>query len=84
MLEYQNISSKWSKKPKNQSDFHFFGQKCQKPDQNSTKMIKKLTEYKNICPKWSKTPQNLNFSIVFCFNCVDFFTSERKKPGLFT
>ena len=51
MLEYQNISPKCSKKPKKPSDFHFFGQKCRKTDQNFTKMIKKLTEYKNICPK---------------------------------
>ena len=44
MLEYQNISSKWSKKPKNQSDFHFFGQ-------NAKNLIK-------IPPKWSKNWQN--------------------------
>lgn len=83
MLEYQNISPKCSKNPKNRPDFHFFGQKNQKPDQNSIKMIKKQTEHENICPKWSKKFKKLKFSMMFCFNLADFFYFK-KKPGLFT
>lgn len=93
MLEYQNISPKWSKKPKNQSDFHFFGQKCRETDQNFTKMIKKQTEHENICPKWSKKSKNRsdfhfsgqknskNWNLVWCFASIlqIFFISKKSQ-----
>lgn len=84
-------SQKCSKNPKNWSKFQFFHQKCQKTDQNSTKMIKKLTEYKNICPKWSKKPKSQsdfqfsgqkkskNWNLAWCFaSILQIFLFQKK------
>lgn len=55
----------WSKKSKTWSKFH-------QNDQKTDRIQKYL-------PKMIKKPQNLNFSIVLCFNCVDFFYFRKKK-----
>ena len=56
MLEYKKIWPKCWKKPKNGSDFHFFGQKSEKLDKGFIFFIKKLQTFKLLLQKRSKKP----------------------------
>lgn len=69
----------WSKMPKTWSKFHQNDQKTDRIQKYLPKMIKKTKKPIRFSIFWSKKIKKLKFSMVFCFNLVDFFISKKSQ-----